>query len=461
MNVLYLHTHDTGCVVSPYGYAVDTPNMQALAEDGLLFEHAFSVAPTCSPSRAGLLTGTYPHQNGMLGLAQRGFELDASKHLAHVLAGAGWRSVLCGVQHEVGYYTDHALALRTLGYEEDITADATPYAERDLVAWDAENARNLVRWLEAYDGKRPFFVSFGQHATHRAWPEPASGAADYARPPVNIANNEVTREDYSGFLASARLADENVGLVIDALKRTGHYDDTVVLLTTDHGLAFPFEKCTLSDAGVGVLMAIRVPGATLARRTFEGLVSHIDVVPTLLDLLGIDKPAYLEGRSLAALFSGGEVPGDDAVFAEVNFHTSYEPIRSVRTERYKYVRYFDEGWLRVNRSNVDGSPTKDFYEAHGLADVTKDAEALYDLYYDTFETNDVAGDERYASVLADMRTRLRAFMERTHDPLLKGPIAIKPTWKVNRRECVVAGSRDLSDYESLGGHFTVRERGMA
>lgn len=69
MNVLYLHTHDTGCVVSPYGYAVDTPNMQALAEDGLLFEHAFSVAPTCSPSRAGLLTGTYPHQNGMLGLA--------------------------------------------------------------------------------------------------------------------------------------------------------------------------------------------------------------------------------------------------------------------------------------------------------------------------------------------------------------------------------------------------------
>ena len=60
-----------------------------------------------------------------------------------------------------------------------------------------------------------------------------------------------------------------------------------------------------------------------------------------------------------------------------------------------------------------------------------------------------------------MRTRLRAFMERTHDPLLKGPIAIKPTWKVNRRECVVAGSRDPSDYESLGGHFTVRERGMA
>lgn len=461
VNVLYLHTHDTGCVISPYGYATDTPNMQALAEDGMLFEHAFSVAPTCSPSRAGLLTGTFPHQNGMLGLAQRGFELDGSKHLARLLSQAGWRSVLCGVQHEVGYYTDHALAPAALGYDEDITADASSFSERDLVVWDAENARRLVAWFESGEADQPFFVSFGQHATHRAWPEPEPGAADYARPPVNIPSNETTREDYAGYLQSVRMADDNVGLVIDALKRSGHYEDTIILLTTDHGLAFPFEKCTLTDAGTGVLMAIRVPGSTQLGRTFEGLVSHIDVVPTLLDLLGIERPDYLEGRSLAGLFSGEELPGDDAVFAEVNFHTSYEPMRSVRTERYKYIRYFDDEWLRVNQSNIDGSPTKQFFEEHGLADVTKEAECLYDLYYDTYECRNVASDARYADVLAEMRARLHEFMERTNDPLLRGPIEIKPCWKVNRRECVSAGSKDPADYESLGDHFSVRERGMA
>ena len=88
MNVLYLHTHDTGRVISPYGYAVETPRIQEFCEDAMFFQQAFCVAPTCSPSRAGLLTGTYPHQNGMLGLAQRGFHVDGSRHLARLLAHA-------------------------------------------------------------------------------------------------------------------------------------------------------------------------------------------------------------------------------------------------------------------------------------------------------------------------------------------------------------------------------------
>lgn len=461
MNVLYLHTHDTGRVVSPYGFGVDTPNIQAFCEDALLFQHAFCVAPTCSPSRAGLLTGTYPHQNGMLGLAQRGFELDGSRHLARLLSHEGFCSVLCGVQHEVGYYTDHQLAPEALGYEVDLTADPSGYAEKDLVQWDAQNAERLVAWLESYDGGRPFFVSFGQHATHRAWPDAEPGSEDYAQPPVNLPNNPVTRADFACYKASVRMADANVGLVLDALRRSGHYEDTIVLLTTDHGLAYPFEKCTLLDAGTGVLMALRVPGSQVESRSFEGLVSHIDVVPTLLDLLGIEKPGYLEGTSHAGIFSGKEDPGDEAVFAEINFHTSYEPVRSVRTQRYKYVRYFDTTWLKTNQSNIDGSTVKDFYETRGLAERTKDAECLYDLDYDAFETNNVAADPAYADVLQELRNRLAAFMEKTNDPLLKGPIEVRPGWKVNRRECVAAGSKNPDDYESLGESFSVRERGMA
>lgn len=461
MNVLYLHTHDTGRVVSPYGYGVETPHIQGFCEGAVLFQHAYCASPTCSPSRSALLTGTYPHQNGMLGLAQRGFALDGSRHLARLLSHEGFLSVLCGVQHEVGYYTDHQLAPEALGYEQDITADASGYAEKDLVVWDRENAKRLVSWLESYDGERPFFVSYGQHATHRAWPDAAPGAADFAQPPVNIPNNEATRADYACYKASVQMADENYGLVLDALERSGHREDTIVLLTTDHGLAYPFEKCTLLDAGTGVLLAMRVPGSHPRRRSFEGLISHVDVLPTLLDLLGIEKPGYLEGVSHAALFLGEDDPGDEAVFSEINFHTSYEPARAVRTERYKYVRYFDDTWDRVNLSNIDGSTVKNLYLENGLAERRKPSECLFDLYYDVFETNNVAHDERYAEVLDDMRSRLRDFMERTDDPLLKGAIEIRPEWKVSRRECVAAGSKNPEDYESLGVNFSVRERGMA
>lgn len=461
MNVLYLHTHDTGRVVSPYGYGVETPHIQGFCEGAVLFQHAYCASPTCSPSRSALLTGTYPHQNGMLGLAQRGFALDGSRHLARLLSHEGFLSVLCGVQHEVGYYTDHQLAPEALGYEQDITADASGYAEKDLVVWDRENAKRLVSWLESYDGERPFFVSYGQHATHRAWPDAEPGAEDFAQPPVNIPNNEVTRADFACYKASVEMADENYGLVLDALERSGHREDTIVLLTTDHGLAYPFEKCTLLDAGTGVLLAMRVPGSHPRRRSFEGLVSHVDVLPTLLDLLGIEKPGYLEGVSHAAFFLGEDDPGDAAVFSEINFHTSYEPARAVRTERYKYVRYFDDTWDRVNLSNIDGSTVKNLYLENGLAERRKPSECLFDLYYDVFETNNVAHDERYAEVLDDMRSRLRDFMERTDDPLLKGAIEIRPEWKVSRRECVAAGSKNPEDYESLGVNFSVRERGMA
>src|SRR5262245_4032488 len=100
-NILYIHSHDTGRYIQPYGHAVPTPNLQRLAEEGVLFRQAFCVAPTCSPSRASLLTGQSAHSSGMLGLAHRGFRLnDYGQHLIHTLRQAGYHSTLIGMQHE-------------------------------------------------------------------------------------------------------------------------------------------------------------------------------------------------------------------------------------------------------------------------------------------------------------------------------------------------------------------------
>ncbi len=99
-NIVYIHSHDSGRYLQPYGHSVPTPHLQRLASEGVLFRQAFSAAPTCSPSRAALLTGQYAHQNGMLGLAHRGFSLnDYSRHLVHTLGSAGYQSVLAGLQH--------------------------------------------------------------------------------------------------------------------------------------------------------------------------------------------------------------------------------------------------------------------------------------------------------------------------------------------------------------------------
>lgn len=452
MNILYIHTHDTGRVISPYGHQVHTPNYQELVEDSMMFQQAFSVAPTCSPSRAGLLTGVYPHQNGMLGLAQRGFELTRELHLANVLKSNGYRTALSGVQHEIGYYTDHEMAIGTLGYQEDLSADNSQYSEKELVIWDQENAEIVADWLKAYHSEEPFFISYGMHATHRAYPDEIhpEEEVEYSLPLGNIPNNDITRQDYAQYKTSLRIADDNVGTVITALKEAGLYDKTIIILTTDHGLAYPFEKCTLHDNGIGVLLAIHVPGSKQTSKSYDGLISQIDIVPTLLDLIQIEKPPYLEGKSFAPIFAGEEVEGNDAIFGEINFHTSYEPVRAVRTQRYKYIRYFDEEYLKINRSNIDNSSIKEFYAEHGLSDIEKEPECLYDLYYDVHEQNNLAGSEKHQLVLEEMQRKLLDFMKRTNDPLLNGPIEIQPEWKVNKRESYAAGSKDPLDYDSMG-----------
>ena len=100
-NVIYIHTHDMGRYISPYGHAVPTPHLQRFAERSTLFRQAYCCGPTCSPSRAGLLTGVTPHESGMLGLAHRGFVFSHPElHLAAYLKEKGFLTVLCGMQHE-------------------------------------------------------------------------------------------------------------------------------------------------------------------------------------------------------------------------------------------------------------------------------------------------------------------------------------------------------------------------
>src|SRR5690625_3741660 len=165
MNVLYIHTHDTGRYIQPYGYNMPTPNLMNLAEEGTLFRHAYSAAPTCSPSRSALLTGMWPHACGMTGLAHRGFQLnDYGQHLVQHVNKYDYESVLCGVQHE-------APDPETIGYHQILKAPGLEKKQgNDSVTLDMANADLVSNYIKQ-DKDKPFFLSFGLRNTHRIFPE--------------------------------------------------------------------------------------------------------------------------------------------------------------------------------------------------------------------------------------------------------------------------------------------------
>lgn len=452
MNVIYINTHDSGRMLSPYGYDIPTENLKKLAEDSVVFTNAFCAGPTCSPSRAALLTGTFPHQNGMLGLAQRGFSLyNPEKHLANFLKNNGYNTCLCGIQHEYGWYLDlEKNGLHNLGYKEIITTDSKPFKKEELHLWDRNNAVEVVKWLDNYNEEKPFLLSFGMHSTHRPYPVEVAEFIDerYVVPPYPITNNEENRHDHAQYMTTAHYADENIKMIVDALKRNNLYENSIIIFTTDHGLALPFNKCNLTDTGIGVSLIMKVPNADSNGKVVDSLVSQIDVFPTLCELLNLNKPDYLEGKSFAEAFIDNKALLDEYIFAEINFHTSYEPVRCVRTKRYKYIKYYDETWNKVNLSNMDESVPKDFLMNNGLKEKVKYREGLFDLYYDPTERNNLVDDIKYKEILENLRKILLEKQIKTDDPILKGALEIKKGYKVNKVECETASSKNKDDYIS-------------
>lgn len=408
-NVLYVHSHDTGRWVQPYGHQVPTPNIQHLADQGVLFRQAFSAAPVCSGSRAALLTGEYCHTNGMLGLAHRGWELnDYTKHWVHTLRRAGYRSVLIGEQHI-------SKDPHVIGYDE-------------VVEVASNHALEVTpRAIEAIEGQpEPWFISVGYFETHRTFAAPTSVRDTlYSLPPAHLPNTASVRADMAAFKASVRSLDQGIGAVLNALHQQGVAERTLIVCTTDHGLAFPGSKSTLFDRGTGVMLLMRGPGGFTGGRVIDAMVTHLDVYPTLCDVAGLEQPDWLQGRSLLPLVRGETDRLHDAVFTELTFHAAYDPQRAIRTDRWKYVRLFHDH-LGPVLPNCDDCAAKEVLLEHGWADITVAREQLYDLVLDPEEGRNLVDDPEHAEVLDSLRARLEAWMQETGDPLVHGPVDPPP-----------------------------------
>lgn len=427
-NVIYIHTHDMGRYISPYGHAVPTPHLQDFAKVSTLFRQAHCCGPTCSPSRAGLLTGTTPHEAGMLGLAHRGFSLaDPSQHLASYLRSQGFETALCGVQHEFN------CAPEEMPYDHIAATQEPPPSS------DEEKSRAAVDYLRQTH-ERPFFLSFGLFYPHRKFKQ-----ADYSifrpgniRPPDPLPDTPEIRRDMADYHCTIANADANIGTVLEAIRQTGRDRDSLIILTTDHGPAFPMMKCNLTDHGTGVSLMIQYPGNPSSGDSVDALVSHLDIFPTICDLLGLDPPAHLRGLSLRPLFEKTASSLHKEIFSEVTFHASYEPMRSVRTDRYKLIRRF--GFNRRRLANCDSSISKDVLLTDGWDKECLPSDELYDLFRDPHECCNLANEPGLSETLNDLSFRLEKWMRRTNDPLLHGDIPPPPGASINR-----ADARSTSD----------------
>jgi arylsulfatase A-like enzyme len=418
-NILYIHSHDTGRVVQPYGFQVPTPNIQMLADQGVLFREAFCNAPTCSGSRASLLTGLYCHNNGMEGLAHRGWGLrDYGQHWVHTLRGGGYHSILVGEQH---ISNDPGV----IGYDEIVKVESN---KAEAVA-----PLTIDTLHRAKKTGKPWFMSVGFFETHRDFSVPTSVRDTlYSLPPGNLPDLPATRRDMAEFKASVRSLDQGIGAVLHALHDLQLVDDTLVICTTDHGVAFPGAKATLTDRGTGVMLIMRGPGAFAGGKVIDQPVTHLDVYPTLCDIAAVEHPDWLQGESLIPLVRGETDRVHEATFAEMTYHAAYEPQRSVRTERWKYIRRFDDFPGPV-LANCDDSASKEIWLKAGWGERTVPREQLYDLVLDPAEMENRADDPGAAATLAEMRARLEEWMRATDDPLRDGPVAPPPGAAVNEQ----------------------------
>jgi arylsulfatase A-like enzyme len=254
-NVVYINSHDTGRYIQPYGHAVPTPRLQQLAEEGVLFRQAFCAAPTCSPSRAALLTGQSAHSSGVLGLIHRGFRLsDPGQHLLHTLKAHGYAMALAGVQHV-------------------FAADQVARAGYDFVDTSAGRAEITARdFIARAPRDHPFYLEVGFFETHRARrgfspDEQEATLADqfdaealiaarrrhFRTPPKSGATWQPTNT--RPLVWTAKSASFWMRLTLPACA-----DNTLVISTTDHGIAFPKMKCSLTDHGIGVSLIVRGTG---------------------------------------------------------------------------------------------------------------------------------------------------------------------------------------------------------
>ena len=440
-NVLLVHCHDLGRYLGCYGVDVETPAIDSFAEEGVLFENHFVTAPQCSPSRGSLMTGRYPHVNGLMGLAHGDWELhDDEIILPQYFGREGYETHLFGLQH-ISQDTDW------LAYDH-VHSEGNLYPGVSPAVHQANKARNVAdvvsNFLEREAFDAPFFASVGFFELHRVEEENGrfgfDGDAyetddpDDVRPLPYLPDRRGIRLDLAEMHGMVYAVDDAMGTILETLGETGLDEETLVIFTTEHGIAFPRAKGCCYDAGIEAALLLRGPDLATGIR-HDALCSNVDVLPTLLEYAGIDVPDRIEGRSVLPSIldradtdredddsvDGEEYENREAIFAEMTWHDMYNPVRAIRTDSHAYVRNF---WhlpkVYLTKDIFASESGREVRESYSVP--PRPYEELYDLVEDPQQADNRVFEPRYQEARNRLSRRLYEWMVETDDPLLDGPI---------------------------------------
>jgi arylsulfatase A-like enzyme len=361
----------------------------------------------------------FPHNNGLIGLSHRGFRInDYHKHIGFLLKKYGYTTAVAGTEHIAnhGLFAQHDMDYNVLPYDVILG----PPAEDN----DIENAGAVADYIKGFNEKSgKFFISFGLWNTHRVYPDEITEGyePEYVKVPATMKDTAENRNDFAHYCTSVKIVDQCFKIIIDALKERGIYDETLIIFTTDHGLASPFMKSSLTDEGIGVALIMRVPGMNQSAKVIDAMVSQIDLFPTICDILKIEKPDWLQGISQLPVIKGETKPVRDRIYAETNYHASFEPMRCIRTEKYKYIKVFHD-YKNPMLANIDNSKPKELLLEQGFKEYTLKQEYLFDLIIDPCERVNLIHNDRYKDTLRYLSEELKKHMVDTKDILLNGEV---------------------------------------
>jgi arylsulfatase A-like enzyme len=406
--------HDLGC----YGdKQVSTPNIDRLAGEGVRFTNAFVSASSCSASRASLITGQYPHTNGVTGLTHVRKRLMLSPFrttLPEILSDHGYNTAFEGKWHVAPYYPTG-----WYGYQERLSGilpkDFWIRSSEKALAFIEENRDNpFYLQLDYMDTHRDDFGEF-----HFADGFPVDPEKIHIPDYYTLPDWPEIRTDLAKYYSNAAKMDAMIGQVITKLDELGLAENTLICFVSDNGPPYPGNKMTLYDRGIGTPIIMRRPGTIPAGTVNDELVSTIDIMPTLLEAAGCPIPQKVQGKSALGLAAGtGSGPLHDAVFAEMTYHVNYLPMRAVRTKKWKYIRNYSDDAVGLDQcahmewaQKVCELPNQGWIRP-------RVPEELYDLENDPNEQKNLVDSASSQEQLGMMRERLDRHMRETKDPYL-------------------------------------------
>jgi choline-sulfatase len=444
-NILWIVADDHApYICGAYGNRkVRTPNLDRFAAESMRFEQAYCCSPVCTASRQCFITGRYPRTVGVTQLAS--VLPESEQTLAHYLSEAGYATAALGKMHfnsrlkhgfaerlDLEEFTAFRTQTPRKGMPEGVkvqppwkpfkdpasiwlNSECLPFGfyEADTsAAWFADRAEQFL----SQPRENPFFLVVSFYEPHspynfpieyRGRHDPAEFAAPRPGPEdagqIPLVFKDLSDEQKAGSIAayytSAEFLDHSIGRVLDALDRSGHADDTIVVYLADHGYLLGqhgrFEKHSGYDPAIRVPLIIRAPGVTRTGSHPHALAQSIDLVPTMLDLCSLPTPSRVQGRSLLRILEGKSDRHRDRLFIEYSENAE----GYVRTDRWKFI------YCAGNRARQDGYATANPTPGRQVR--------LFDLQADPEEITNLASRPEHAASVADFTRQLAHHMVTT------------------------------------------------